>query len=34
MHDEIQLISDGDGLAVIGESSAVDRFGQVRWRGV
>lgn len=26
MNDEIQLISDGDGLAVIGESGAVDRF--------
>jgi hypothetical protein len=26
MDDEIQLISDGDGLAVIGESSAVERF--------
>jgi hypothetical protein len=26
MGDEIQLISDGDGLAVIGEPSAVDRF--------
>lgn len=26
MNDEIQLISDGDGLAVIGDSSAVERF--------
>ncbi|WP_433151919.1 hypothetical protein ACQPZ8_16340 [Actinomadura nitritigenes] len=26
MDDEIQLISDGDGLAVIGDSAAVDRF--------
>ncbi len=26
MHDEIQLISDGDGLAVIGDASAVERF--------
>src|ERR1700761_5344097 len=26
MGDEIQLISDGDGLAVIGDPAAVDRF--------
>ncbi|MDX6264583.1 MAG: hypothetical protein QOH84_6271 [Kribbellaceae bacterium] len=26
INDEIQLISDGDGLAVIGESAVVDRF--------
>lgn len=26
MDDEIQLISDGDGLAVIGSPSAVERF--------
>ena len=26
MNDEIQLIADGDGLAVIGERAAVDRF--------
>jgi predicted transcriptional regulator len=26
MDDEIQLLSDGDGLAVIGDSAAVDRF--------
>lgn len=26
MNDEIQLISDGDGLAVIGDPAAVDRF--------
>ena len=26
MSDEIELISDGDGLAVIGERSAVERF--------
>lgn len=26
MGDEIELVSDGDGLAVIGESSAVERF--------
>ncbi len=26
INDEIQLISDGDGLAVIGEQAAVDRF--------
>ncbi|QLQ36245.1 hypothetical protein [Micromonospora robiginosa] len=26
MNDEIQLISDGDGLAVIGDSAAVERF--------
>lgn len=26
MHDEIQLISDGDGLAVIGNLAAVERF--------
>lgn len=26
MHDEVQLISDGDGLAVIGEPTAVERF--------
>src|SRR3954453_13527595 len=26
MNDEIQLISDGDGLAVIGEPAAVERF--------
>ena len=26
MSAEIQLISDGDGLAVIGEPSAVERF--------
>lgn len=26
MSDEVQLISDGDGLAVIGETSAVERF--------
>jgi hypothetical protein len=26
MNDEIQLISDGDGLAVIGNSAAVERF--------
>jgi len=26
MYDEIQLISDGDGLAVIGDPAAVDRF--------
>ncbi|GAB3922818.1 hypothetical protein GCM10029976_012160 [Kribbella albertanoniae] len=26
MHDEIQLISDGDGLAVIGDPASVDRF--------
>ncbi len=26
MDNEIQLISDGDGLAVIGDSAAVDRF--------
>lgn len=26
MDDEIQLISDGDGLAVLGQSSAVERF--------
>lgn len=26
MDDEIQLISDGDGLAVIGDPTAVDRF--------
>src|SRR4051794_17905745 len=26
MDNEVQLISDGDGLAVIGESAAVERF--------
>ena len=26
MDDEIQLISDGDGLAVIGDPAAVERF--------
>jgi hypothetical protein len=26
MDDEIQLISDGDGLAVIGHPAAVERF--------
>ena len=26
MDDEIQLISDGDGLAVIGDARAVERF--------
>ncbi len=26
MDNEIQLISDGDGLAVIGDPAAVDRF--------
>ena len=26
MEDEIELISDGDGLAVIGEPAAVERF--------
>lgn len=26
INDEIQLISDGDGLAVIGEPAVVDRF--------
>ena len=26
MNNEIQLISDGDGLAVIGDPAAVDRF--------
>ncbi len=26
MDNEIQLISDGDGLAVIGDSTAVERF--------
>ena len=26
MGDEIELISDGDGLAVVGEKSAVERF--------
>jgi hypothetical protein len=26
MDNEIQLISDGDGLAVIGDATAVERF--------
>lgn len=26
MSDEIELVSDGDGLAVLGEPGAVDRF--------
>lgn len=26
MDDDVQLISDGDGLAVIGEPAAVERF--------
>ena len=26
MDDEVQLISDGDGLAVIGDPAAVERF--------
>lgn len=26
INDEVQLISDGDGLAVIGEPAVVDRF--------
>ena len=26
MNNQIQLISDGDGLAVIGDSTAVERF--------
>ena len=38
MHDEIQLVSDGAGLAVIGESAVVDRFlssqGFVESRGL
>ncbi|WP_275887872.1 hypothetical protein [Microbacterium arborescens] len=26
MSDELELISDGDGLAVIGDATAVERF--------
>lgn len=34
MDSEIQLISDGDGLAVIGDATAIERFlaSELRWR--
>ena len=31
MDNEIQLISDGDGLAVIGDPAAVERFLVLTW---